>query len=233
MKKARLFSVFLLAMFVSVYVNAQEFNLGADLVSRYVWRGFDFGNTASIQPGVSFGYSGLEAGFWGSYPLTTTSNGSEEIDTYISYTLSTENSGEFTLSATDYYYPNSGLKIGNFKDKGNGAHTIEAALGYAGPENLPISLLVAANVYNDDENNIYFQAGYSTALQDVGVDVFIGGTPGSDNALYGTTEFNLINVGLTLSKEIKITDSFSLPVFGSYILNPNSEVSYLVFGVSL
>ena len=35
------------------------------------------------------------------------------------------------------------------------------------------------------------------------------------------------------SKEIKVTDSFSLPVFGSVILNPNSQDLFFVFGFSL
>jgi hypothetical protein len=34
------------------------------------------------------------------------------------------------------------------------------------------------------------------------------------------------------SKEIQISDSFALPVFGSFILNPDAEAAFLVFGVS-
>ncbi|MFL2624563.1 MAG: hypothetical protein ACJ0O6_01000 [Candidatus Marisimplicoccus sp.] len=34
------------------------------------------------------------------------------------------------------------------------------------------------------------------------------------------------------SKDIQITDSFALPVFGSFIVNPEAETAFLVFGVS-
>ena len=89
------------------------------------------------------------------------------------------------------------------------------------------------NVYNDDDNTVYFELGYSTMVSEVGVDLFVGGTPGGYGGYYGTTEFNLINIGITASKEIKITDDFSLPIFSSYVMNPNLEVGYLLFGVSL
>ena len=37
---------------------------------------------------------------------------------------------------------------------------------------------------------------------------------------------------LCSEKELQISDSFSLPVFGSFILNPEAEAAFLVFGIS-
>ena len=199
---------------------------GADFVSRYLWRGLDFGNSFSIQPSLTLTSGGLEAGVWGSYPFTNTANGNEEIDMYLAYSIS-----DFSLVVTDYYFPNSGLKLGNYDDPG--AHIIEVGVSYGGSESFPISLAGYMNVYNDDDNTVYFELGYSTEVSDVAVDFFVGGTPGGDGGYYGTTEFNLINIGITASKDIKITDDFSLPVFSSYIMNPNMEVGYLLFGFSL
>ena len=34
------------------------------------------------------------------------------------------------------------------------------------------------------------------------------------------------------SKEITISESYSLPLFGSFILNPEEETAFLVFGIS-
>ena len=199
---------------------------GADFVTRYVWRGLDFGNSFSVQPSLSISAGGFEAGFWGSYPFTNTSNGSEEMDLYLGYTV-----GDFSLLVTDYYFPNSGLRYGMYEEPG--AHTIEVGLSYSGSNAFPISVAAFVNVYNDDDNSIYFEVGYSTEVSDVGVNLFVGGTPGGDTGFYGTTNFNLINIGITASKEISITDKFSLPIFSSYILNPNLEVAYLIFGLSL
>ena len=48
-------------------VQGQTASLGADMVSRYVWRGADFGESMSVQPALTLGFGGLEVGAWGSY----------------------------------------------------------------------------------------------------------------------------------------------------------------------
>ena len=87
--------------------------------------------------------------------------------------------------------------------------------------------------YNLPENPIYFEVGYSTSVNDIGFSAFIGGTPGEETAYYGTENFNIINAGFKVSKSIVVTDSFSIPIFGSVILNPESETLFYVFGLSL
>jgi hypothetical protein len=225
----KMYNYIVISLFVLSFgtVSAQvSVSGGADFVTRYVWRGLDFGNSFSVQPSLALSAGGFEAGFWGSYPFTNTSNGSEEMDLYLGYAV-----GDFSVIVTDYYFPNSGLKYGKYKEPG--AHTIEVGLSYGGSEAFPISIAAYMNVYNDDDNTIYFELGYSTEVSDVGIDLFVAGTPGGDGAYYGTTDFNLINIGITASKEISITDQFSLPIFSSYVLNPNLEVAYLIFGLSL
>ncbi len=199
---------------------------GADFVSRYLWRGLDFGNSFSIQPSIALTAGDFEAGFWGSYPFTNTAGGNEEMDFYLGYTI-----GDVSVLVTDYYFPNSGGKYGDYDNPGS--HTLEVGLSYGGSDAFPLSVTAFMNVYNDDDNSIYFELGYSTEVSEVAVDLFVGGTPGGDGGYYGTTDFNLINIGVTASKDVKITDDFSLPVFSSYVLNPNLEIGYLIFGFSL
>jgi hypothetical protein len=43
----------------------------------------------------------------------------------------------------------------------------------------------------------------------------------------------VVNLGITVSKEIKISDSFSLPLTTSFIINPQAENVFLVLGISL
>jgi hypothetical protein len=159
---------------------------------------------------------------------------SSEIDFYLGYTFSTEKAGEFTLIATDYYYPEAGYKISSFTDDGTGAHLIEAGIGYAGPEDIPLSLYVGVNVFNEEDNTVYAELGYSVPVKDVTLDLFTGVTSGGKKVgYYGASKFGLINLGFKVSKDIKITEDFSLPVFGSWILNPYGDISYFAFGVSL
>ena len=45
--------------------------------------------------------------------------------------------------------------------------------------------------------------------------------------------FAVTNVALKATKDIKITDSFSLPIFTQAIWNPRMEDAHLVLGISL
>jgi hypothetical protein len=218
-------------------LSAQGLSIGTDIVSRYIWRGFDLGgNTPSLQPIVKFAVGGLTAGFWGAYSLSDP-NGLNEIDIYASYSAEIGDAGSFNLGLTDYTYPNSGVKIGNFNnydnEAGPGAHYIELNAGYSGSENFPISLSFNIFLYNLENNPIYFQAGYSTSIENVTLDLFAGGTPGEETEYYGVTDFSIINVGFTVTKNIKFTEEFSLPIFGSVILNPASENLFFIVGFRL
>ncbi|MBU2492218.1 MAG: hypothetical protein KJ571_06290 [Bacteroidetes bacterium] len=215
-------------VFSSFNLNAQEINLGADIVSKYMWRGLEINKAPNIQPSLSYSNSGFEAGFWGSYALVkdVSDIANFEIDAYVGYSF-----GDFGLILTDYYFPEAGTKIGKFDGEGAGAHTLEIGAAYSGP----ISIAAYYNFHNDVGNNIYFEIGYSTSVGEVGLDLFVGGTPGSEDnpGYYGSDNLAIINIGVTASKSIKITDDFQLPVFTSFIINPKAEIAYMVFGVSL
>ena len=45
--------------------------------------------------------------------------------------------------------------------------------------------------------------------------------------------FGVVNVALTASKDIRITDSFSIPVFAQVAANPYSKNAFFVFGITL
>lgn len=228
--KRYLFLVSFLMLLVFSSGIAQTVDLNADVVNRYVWRGTDFGNALSIQPGLSIAFSELEVGTWASYALDNPD--ANEHDFYISYAL-----GNFSLTATDYYFPATPTSkdeydFFNFDNSGNGAHYLELSAGYSGEE-IPLSIIAGIFVYNDydavkmkDRNSIYLECGYTLGP----VDIFIGVGDGM-YTLDG--DFAPVNVGLSSSKDIKITDDFSLPVFGQLIINPDRKRSHLVFGFSL
>jgi hypothetical protein len=84
----------------------------------------------------------------------------------------------------------------------------------------------------EDKNNYstYIEVSFPFTIKEVNLSAGIGGTPGE--GLYAD-QASVVNISLKASKEIKITDSFSLPVFGQIILNPNQEDVFFVFGFSL
>lgn len=199
-------------------------------MSRYIWRGTDFGNSPSIQSTLALGIWGLEIGAWGAYQLgrDASSLPADELDLYLGYSAELGNTTlDFIL--TDYYFPNVGAKFGNYNDS-SGAHTFEIG-GTVSLSSIYLSAFV--NIYNDADYSSYFELGYGTTAKNVELSFFVGATPGGDGMYYGTDSFNVINIGITAIKEIKITDNFSLPIFGSYIVNPNQEISHFVFGISI
>lgn len=207
--------------------------VAADLVSRYVWRGSDFGNSASIQPSLSFSLSGLTAGAWASYPLAFGSAEYDELDFWLSYAAVTK-AGTFTPGIGDYTFPYTEKSFSNFDSHGEGAHTIELSLGYTGPDRFPLKVLASVNVHNDGDNSPYLELGYPVTLNDVSLSFFAGAAKGT-SAWYGitTNKVEVINVGLTASKPVAITEKFSLPVSASLVINAYSKKAFLVFKASL
>ena len=209
-------------------------NTSSDFVSRYNWRGVDFGDAVAIQPTLALNYKGLNGGFWGSY-----SSGFKEIDTWVSFSHQIPNSVTLTAIVTDYYFPSNSGDLFNFNNyddpDGPGAHTIEVGAALTGPEKFPVVVSGYVNVHNDSGNNAYFQVDYPFSVNETGVRLFAGATPGSkDNpGFYGSRDFVFINVGAKLSRQIKFSETFSLPVFGSIVVNPNSEDAFLIFGFTL
>lgn len=216
-------------------IAAQELSVGTDFVSRYVWRGTDFGNSPSIQPTIEFDTGGLAIGFWGAY---ATNDPYQEIDFYGGYSFDLKKSGSIYLGYTDYMFPAAGFDFTNFNNyddpAGPGSHYVEVNASYSGPESVPISVSFNIFVHNVMDNPVYFELGYSIPVGDVGLDLFLGGSAGNGAAYYGSTKkFDIVNTGIKASKTIKITDSFSLPVFGSVFANPATNSLFYVIGFSL
>jgi hypothetical protein len=221
--------IFYLSLIYAVMTSGQNVNVGADFVSRYVWRGLDIANSPSLQPTISISMSNVEVGFWGAYSLFNDKSTSDEIDSWIGYSFNND-LGEFSFIILDYYYPNAGRKLSNLTN-GDGAHTLEGMISYSGP----LSFLLGCNFYNDPGNNIYIELGYPIVNENLSLNFFIGVTPGSKKnpGYYGADDFSFINVGVKVAKEIKISDNYKLPVFSALVINPNAEIAHLVFGISL
>lgn len=211
---------------VVVPAQAQQFSLGADIMSRYVWRGTDYGESASIQPALTYTHGAFSIGSWASYAVDPSAGLVNEHDLWLSFAA-----GPVSFGVTDYYFPNAGVGFFELED-GGGAHSIEPFVSFSGPETLPISLYAGMFVYNDPDNSIFLSAAYPFAVD--GVDLSVrASASGGESALYGTDTFGIVEMSLTAGRSVPITETFSLPVKVAYILNPYAERSYLVFGITL
>ncbi len=212
-------------LFMSAPAYAQ-WNLGLDIASRYVWRGFEFGNSPSLQPELSYTTGGLEVGIWGAFATSGDPDGTE-VDLFASYTFETS-AGDFSLMVTDYTFPvhHTGL-LGSETWFDGDAHFVEVGLGYEGPESFPISFFAGMFVHNDDDNSVYLELGYEVGE----FGLFVGMTPMESEA-YETTGPGIINMGFGTSRTIKVTDSFDFDLTSALSLNPYAENLFFVVGIS-
>ncbi len=229
--------IFILSIFFITNINAQKISVNADFVNRYIWRGFDLGGDApSLQPNIKLSTGNFQFGIWGAYPVIKDA-ALNEIDIYATYSFSLNNMGSVSFGFVDYINPDNGIKFFNFANhdshNGPGAHSIELNASYSGPEDFPISLSANIFIHNIPNNPVYLQLGYTTSINDVGLSLFLGVTPGDKNQYYLTDKLNVINMGFTVNKNLVITNEFSLPIFGSIILNPSQENIFYVLGISL
>jgi len=219
MKKITIFLFTFLALIATSTTSAQDSGLslhvGADLLNRYVWRGTDFGNSPVVQPGIELSAGNLSIGAWGSYSLSANTTGTEA-DLYASYSM------PFGLDIifTDYYFPAEPGSTGNYFDYEN-AHTFEI-----GATQSIGGFYFAGYYYLNASGDTYFETGYSNG----NFSIFAGG---GDNSYTTDTEFGICNIGISASKEVSVTESFSLPLTGRVILNPDKEQIFLVVGISL
>jgi hypothetical protein len=210
------FAALFFTTFGTQKVEAQDF--GADVASSYVWRGTQFGNGPHVQPWMSLGYGNLELGAWGSVPLTA-GDGGTELDLYVSYDL-----GPLALTVTNYTFPNtSPASKGAYVDGEGlfeGDYLEVSGSGSVGPIDLTVG-------YFTELEALYIEAGFSIGVVDVAI-----GYAGEDDSDWYVSEAGLCNISVGGSKEVKITDDYSLPLFGSLVYNPEAESAFLVFGMS-
>ncbi len=199
-----------LILLVSAASYAQ-FGLGADVYSRYVWRGTDFGNAVSVQPSLNYTVGGLEIGVWASYPIDNGSVGANENDLYITYSI-----GNLGLTVTDYYFPEAGDVFNYTSD--DAIHFLEGSVSYSLGS---VGLLAGYFFSGDEDNSAYAELSWGFyEKEDVSASLIVG----AGNGMYVVEDdFNVVNVGLSVSKGA---------MSASYIINPDSETNFLVFGYS-
>lgn len=232
MKKIVLFALGLVAGATAFAQDEIETTISGDIVSSYIWRGQDLGSTA-IQPTLGVGYKGLSLTAWGSYGLADPAD-TKEFDLTLGFTA-----GGFNIGVTDYWFNTGGDPENRyFMYNAHGTnHVFEGNIGYDfGFTSIQWYTNFAGNdgVNKDGKRaySSYVEANVPFKLAAVDWTATAGAVPFATD-FYGTTGFAVTNVSLRADKEIKITDSFSIPIFGQVTANPCAQKAYLVLGLTL
>ena len=228
MKKIVIIAMGLVASATALAQDKVEATIAADFVSQYVWRGLDCGNI-SVQPTLGVAYKGFSLSAWGSVGFK--SEDTKEFDLTASYTT-----GGLTVAVTDYWFDDPEPRYFYYNAHST-SHVFEASVAY------DFGLLSAAwytNFAGNDGLNKSQKRAYSSYAE-VNVPFRLAtcewtGTVGAvpyATTFYDTSGFAVTNIALKASKDIKITDTFAIPLFAQVIANPSSQKAYFVVGFTL
>jgi len=214
-------------------LKPSHLNIGFDFVTRYVWRGFDYGVAPGFQPSLSYTTEykkvGIEIGAWGSYAVT---GSFAEIDLY----------GTFSfpygwVGVVDYYYPTEVAASEKFYDfTETSTHAIEGLVGFDGFKKFPIKAMFGYNFFaptTDPNGSWYVELSYPFKMKhNVELNIVAGAGYGD----YYTQDggFMPINIGLSASRSFSVAkDKLEIPVSISLITNPDTQKIFFVATVGL
>ncbi|NLE35936.1 MAG: hypothetical protein GX622_12605 [Bacteroidales bacterium] len=194
-----------------------QWTAGIDLVSSYIWRGARQGRGPHLQPSVEYSAGPFTAGIWGTFDL----HGYKEVDLYAAVDLPCG----FFVSLQDYYLAE--LPWADFSTE-SGSHVLEAGLGY---ESENVSLM-ANYIFNEaggigsSGGDLYFESRFS-------FDYFTV-IMGAGNGWHTEDgRFKACIIGLEVSRDITVSDTFAIPVTAQMIYNPDQGILFMVAGLSL
>ena len=233
MKKIVLLAMGMVMSMTAFAQDEMETTVSGDVVSSYIWRGQDLGGV-SLQPTLGLGYKGLSLTAWGSVGLTDPAD-TKEFDLTLGYTI-----GGLNIGVTDYWFNKGGLDPQGryFKYDAHGTnHIFEANIGYDfGFLSFQWFTNFAGNDYKAEDGkraySSYAEIAVPFKLAATEWTAAVGAVPSASD-VYGTSGFAVTNVALKATKDIKVTESFSVPVFGQVVANPCSQRAYLVLGFTL
>lgn len=198
------------------------------------------------------------------YPDGSSYRGYQEIDLFLTYNVNKF----FSIQVWDYYWPtvekiegidNSYLNYGS-----NGVKTVDLNFSFDFskvwiPFNATVSTLVAGNDFDYDENNenprqnftTYLELGYkfedlfkkskSNVFHKVDIESAFGVVLNNQAEYYTAGDYDkisIVNISLKFSKNIKINQHYTLPLWVNYVHNASEKNTavfgrnFLVFGTS-
>lgn len=244
MQQKRFTTIALIGLIIGVFcfptdvvqsADGVRVHAGVDFRSRWIWRGIELGGSPQFQPWVTLSAGAFSMGVWGSHSTSLATRSTQpgasyrETNFWFQYTFDV-GPGNLSLYTQNHYNPNN--PFFDF-DSETGSHFLQAQVMFAGKEELPIDLLFGYMYYRDPDNSIYIEGGYRFNIGDTPMRLFAGMTVGDTRGFYGYEKTALTNVGVSASRTLRITDTFSLNMGIYFILNVEDEESFTVFRLSI
>jgi hypothetical protein len=228
----------LLACFPTL-ISAREnnFHLGLDMQTKYVWRGMEMmteNSTPVLFPSISYSNKGLYVYTMGGYSL----NGAyAEVDLGVSYTWKW-----LTIGVNDFYYPtvsSTDDRYFNWNSASTG-HWLEGCVTIS-PEKVPAYLTVSNFFYGPDKTpagkqaySTYIELGaYYDFLEANRISLAVGAACNESCYNGYSRGFSVCNVELKYTYNIIFKGGWSIPLNAAYIINPICTKAFINFSTSL
>lgn len=252
----KILMLLLVAVLSVQFVSAQESELkdspidfSVNLQSNHLWRGLIITDKpmVAVFTSIKLNESGsLTTGFWGGMSFSNESDGTyyKEINYYVQYAKNGFSIGLWDLFNT------RGVDSPDVwgYDKETTGHLLDLRTSYNFGENFPLRLEADVLLFGSGDGQydmMDFEQRYSTYVQasypliqksKVNLNGFVGAgfSLNGDTHLYGDGEenFDLVNVGLTTSKTVKL-GNYSLPVSATTLWNPSLKVARVQLAMTL
>ena len=217
-----------LFLFSFVHVSGQKLEAETEIIlqSRHVWRGSQLGDAIAIEPSATVTSGRFSFNFWAA---RTTNNSYSEIDLIPSYSFN-----HFTFTVFDYYNPVPGEnnQYLNFQE-GKNRHSVELSLDNYSIGKQRFKWMIGTFVLGDkniETDNLFFSTylefKYPFSVFGIETEPFAGLTPFCG---YYADKFAVINTGISFGKELDLELPFSIPLSLSFIANPHTKQSFVIF----
>ena len=224
----------------------KEIKLGAEFVSRYMWRGYCLGGAGfqSSVGGELFGNDShaLELEAWG---YTDFDFSTKEIDLSLSYYFFQR---KVAITLYDYWYvPDVDQNFLDYK-KNSTLHTLEFQFDYiCNLKNDNNLIFKWATIFYGNDKNItsgyklkqayssYFEIKYEGVFLSpkYGCEASLGFSPWKSSMFYEVDKFSCINAELKIYRSFNLLDDVELTPSVAFAINPALKDAYLSFGVAL
>ena len=194
--------------------------------SQHVWRGVKLGTAPTIEPSIIFEAGRFSFNVWAS---ATTNNSYSEVDLIPSYQFK-----HFSLTLLDYYNPVHGEsnQYMNFK-KGKNKHSIDLNIDNYSIEKQRFKWMIGTFILGDRNEqtgnpyySTYIEIKYPFSMLGINTEPFAGLTP--IRGFYAD-KFAFVNTGISFSKDLDLKLPFSVPLSLSFISNPYTKQSFVIF----
>lgn len=220
------YSALFLSLTLQTFSQIQFSEVEILIQSRHAWRGERLGTAPAIEPSVTFAGGRFSFNFWAS---VTTNNSYSEIDLIPAWQFD-----DFQLTLLDYFNPVPGEnnQYLNFQE-GRNRHSLELCIDNYSIEKRRFKWMIGTFILGDKNEetgnpffSTYVELKYPFTILGIETEPFAGLTP--FHGLYAD-KFAFVNTGISFSKDLDLKLPFSIPLCLSFISNPNSKQSFVIF----